>query len=415
MRRRSCERYVVVRLLRGDCRVTLPTLEAGSVQACITSVPYFQLRSYLADDDPLKSYEIGLESRPELWLVHLSHVFDQVKRVLRDDGTLWVNCGDSYAGSGNGSNDHRQNGKHYRKGADAISLNADKYKGQRPGTVEGLVAKNLMMMPSRLAMALQSDGWILRSMIPWLKRAAMPESVTDRPSSAVEYIFLFSKSRTYYWDADAVRTGVSENTHSRGTGIGKKQALIPMGTGNRANENFGSAINGPVSSRNRRNTDWFFESWQGLMLGDDDTPLAMIVNPTGYSGAHFATFPPKLVEPMVKASTRPGDVVLDPFSGAGTTLMVADRLGRNAIGCELSDSYADLGTDRVVGDAPMFVSVEGADGTVAESQPIQDKQAALGKRTYTGFNARWDAQEAAAKQPTPISDNGPLFVDLESA
>ncbi len=121
------------------------------------------------------------------------------------------------------------------------------------------------------------------------------------------------------------------------------------------NASFSGAINELVTSRNRRNGDWFFESWQGLMLDEQDAPLALVVNPAPLKLAHYASFPPKLVEPMVKASTKPGDTVLDPFAGAGTTLMVADRLGRNAIGCELSESYSDMGTERVVGDSPMFV------------------------------------------------------------
>lgn len=400
-----------VRLLRGDCRVTLPALEAQSVQAAVTSPPYFGLRSYGTPDlvwggDREHTHEwgsvgrafhpgqvpqtkwanvsavadggragsgtfclcgawlgsLGLEPAPELFVAHLVECFREVRRVLRDDGVLWVNMGDSMSGSGNGSNDHRQNGKHYRKGVGSISLNADKYQGQKPGLVENLPAKNLMMMPSRVAMALQDDGWILRAMIPWLKRAAMPESVTDRPSSAVEYWFLFSKQARYFWDADAVR---QPHTHKvqRYLTSGRKDVPPQYGAGGskiKDHRNYDGVVQGNPAGRNRRNSDWFFESWQGLMLGEDDAPMSMIVNPSGYSGAHFATFPPKLVEPMVKASSRPGDTILDPFAGAGTTLMVADRLGRNAIGCELSSEYSDLGSDRLIGDAPMFVELESA-------------------------------------------------------
>ncbi len=435
------------RLLAGDCRVTLPTLEPGSAQTCITSVPYYQLRSYLAANDPLKPFEIGLEPTPELWLAHLSHAFHEVRRVLRDDGTLWVNCGDSYAGSGNGAHDYRD-----RASSTSLSLNPDKYKGQKPlqrvgpqehtegaGQVPGYKPKNLMMMPSRLAMALQADGWILRSMMPWVKRSAMPESVSDRPSTAVEYWFLFSKRPRYFWDADAVRHGVSGNAHSRGDGVnpksrangyapGQETANMPQLHRSKQNTSFSSAVNELVTSRNRRNSDWFLESWQGLMLDEQDDPLALVVNPAGYSGTHFATFPPNLIEPMIKASTsekgqcpecgapwvrvtkrspmvvvpssrraaaaaagagrgrtatsvtmteaptsqttgwRPScthtdlvpvpQTVLDCFAGAGTTLMVADRLGRNAIGCELSSEYSNLAADRIVGDSPMFSDVE---------------------------------------------------------
>ncbi len=132
-------------------------------------------------------------------------MFRAVGRVLRDDATVWLNLGDSYAGSGNGSNDHRQNGKHFRKGVDSLSLNADKYRGQKPGTPHGYKPKDLMLMPFRVAMALQQDGWWIRSVIPWVKANAMPESVRDRPSSSVEYVFLLSKRATYFWDPESVR------------------------------------------------------------------------------------------------------------------------------------------------------------------------------------------------------------------
>lgn len=391
---------MTIRLLRGDCRVTLNSLEAGSVQTCVTSPPYYGLRSYGTPDlvwggDAECAHEwrrirefhnrgdatagakqktnngavtdrgqihygccpcgawagsLGLEPIPELYVEHLVECFREVWRVLSPTGTLWVNLGDSYAGSGNGSNDHRENGS-------SLSKNDLKYIGQKPG--RSIPAKNLMMMPSRLAMALQVDGWILRSMMPWVKRSAMPESVTDRPSTAVEYWFLFSKQARYYWDADAVRHEISQTTLDHNSG-GLPHRTGPNGldtvqrsVGNGSAQSLGVAAAG----RNRRNSDWFFESWQGMLLDDQDEPIALVVNPAGFSGAHFATFPPKLIEPMVKASSRPGDTVLDPFAGAGTTLLVADRLGRNAIGCELSDSYGEMATDRLVGDSPMFTEV----------------------------------------------------------
>lgn len=377
----------MIRLLEGDCRTTLPTLAAGSVQACITSPPYYGLRSYIEDGDPLKSFEIGLEPTPDLYIEHMVEVFRKVRRVLRDDGCVFLNLGDSYAG------------------------------------------KNLLMMPFRVAMALQADGWWLRSVIPWLKRNAMPESVTDRPATSVEYVFLLGKSARYYWDADAVRMP-SDPARTRFT-PGKKFEEVHDTTGrdvrNDGLARLGQRMNdGEATGRNRRNGDWFFESWQGLMTDEQDDPLALVVNPQPFKGSHFATFPPKLVVPMVKASTsergqcrecgapwvrmteteyvkspvhgegsqmrnraettevngwagmprvarrdtttgwRPTckhdaepvpQTILDPFAGAATTLIVADRLGRNGIGCELKPSYAEMGTARIVGDSPMFVEL----------------------------------------------------------
>lgn len=392
---------MTVRWLRGDCRVTLAGLEPGSVQACITSPPYWGLRSYgtpdlvwggdadcrhifgltipgdnrggsgspTAKNNRGEGYaraiprgsmcpcgawlgSLGLEPTPELFVEHIAECFRAVRRVLRDDGVLWVNMGDSYAGSGKGPSESLQ----------PLASQLQKV-GPQPhsigtGRSAGFKAKDLMEIPSMVAQALRADGWYLRSRIPWLKRNAMPESVTDRPASSIEYMFLLSKSRTYYWDATAVRHAVGSNTHSRGDGLNPKAIVNPdRANGIKQNGSFSAAINGPVSSRNRRNGDWFFESWQGLLLDEDDGPLALVVNPAPLKIAHYASYPPKLVEPMVKASTRPGDVVLDPFAGAGTTLMVADRLGRNAIGCELSESYSDMGTDRIVGDAPMFTEI----------------------------------------------------------
>lgn len=393
----------MIRLLAGDCRVTLRTLEPESVQVCVTSPPYFGLRDYglpplvwggiqriphthewgasIPGDNrggsgtfngrngsgegygrdaargafcPCGAWSgsLGLEPTPELFIEHLVEVFREVRRVLHPTGTVWLNLGDSYAGSGNGSNDYRENGS-------SLSKDDRKYQGQRPAA--SLPAKNLMMMPFRVAMALQGEGWWLRSVIPWLKRNAMPESVTDRPATSLEYVFLLAKSARYFWNADAVKMGSSPNTHDRRKdgGVNPKTAEYDGSERVRPknNESMVAAINGRVELRNRRNSDWFFESWQGLMLDEQDDPLALVVNPAGYAGAHFATWPLKLVEPMIKAGSRPGDTVLDPFAGSGTTLMVADRLGRNAVGCELNSDYVDLAIKRNVDDGPMFAQV----------------------------------------------------------
>lgn len=406
----------MIRQLVGDARVQLATLEPESIQACVTSPPYWGLRDYGTDPlvwggDPEHSHEwgspipgdprggsgpnakeaygpdygrqvprgcncqcgawlgsLGLEPTHEAFISHLVEVFREVLRVLRPDGVLWMNLGDSYAGSGNGAHDYRD-----RTASKSLSLNPDKYQGQSPaalqrvgpqehtegsGRVPGYKAKDLMMIPARVAMALQADGWWLRSMIPWLKRNSMPESVTDRPASAVEYVFLLSKSARYFWDADAVRIAASPNTHDRRkdgganpktTHFNGSETLRPKNNGSMV-----EAINARVESRNRRNSDWFFESWQGLLADENADPLALVVNPAGYKGAHFATFPAKLVDPMVKASTRPGDTVLDPFGGSGTVGLVADRLGRNAVLVDLKPEYTDMAKERVTGEAPMF-------------------------------------------------------------
>jgi DNA modification methylase len=580
----------MIRQVVGDCRVTLPTLEPNSVQACITSPPYYGLRDY--GTEPLvwggnaehahewehthrlqrsgvnhdggagyreredRRYivasticpcgawrgSLGLEPTPDLFVEHMVEVFREVRRVLRDDGVLWLNLGDSYAGSGKGpSND----GSKQRTNAGSLITNhrnpAQFANGQAPtswlSVPAGLKPKDLMMLPFRVAMALQqpyvvptcvkSDvdrawlaamfdgegtigirrhdshrrtrnqdyqdgfivyttvanndvplldhcaaitglghprvkqsaqagtvdkrgvlsrfdnygwrldgnsavdviraiypyliakrkqamlaytldclnkggrelrgngplpaeeqakrallydlikrcnqreevdlptwllepspkvepGWWLRSVIPWLKRNSMPESVTDRPATAVEYVFLLSKSARYYWDADAVRVDALRQSSGN-----KERFVAAAGQRDRTNSHLGSSVpwENDGRGRNRRNSDWFFESWQGLLLDEQDDPLALVVNPAPFSGSHFATFPPKLVEPMVKASTRPGDTVIDCFGGAGTVGLVADRLQRNAILCELKSDYSDMSAQRITSDAPMFTEI----------------------------------------------------------
>jgi len=432
----------VIRQLVGDCRQLLPTLEPGSVQSCITSIPYWWLRDYgtpplvwggdaehkhewapaqserriyseiatvpglsstvaatahhvgasranarLGSFCPCGAWlgSLGLEPTPELFVEHVVECFRHVWRVLHEDAVLWLNIGDSYAGSGNGAHDYRERNKNR-----SLSLHTDKYVGQSTrslqrvgpqehtegtGRVPGYKPKDLMEIPSLVALALRADGWYLRSRIPWLKRNCMPESTTDRPTSAIEYVFLFAKSRRYFWDKEAARMGVAGNAHSRGDGMNPKSKagkqpsgwdtkegshdVIPQGRYRpRQNASFSGATNELVDSRNRRNSDWFFESWQGLLTDDDGEPLALVVNPQPFSGAHFATFPPRLVEPMIRASTHPGDTVLDPFGGSGTVGLVARRLGRNAVLCELKPDYSVMAQTRITSDAPLFAQVE---------------------------------------------------------
>jgi DNA modification methylase len=244
---------------------------------------------------------LGLEPTPQLYVGHLVEVFREVKRVLRDDGCLWINLGDSYA-SGKGTC--------YNPGGGESSLGQDrKAAGAHPldrgnkSTLEsqGLKPKDLMMIPARVALALQAEGWYLRSMAPWLKRSAMPESVTDRPSSALEYVFLLSKSPNYYYDADAVRKTIAPSSVSRlEQDIAQQEGSHRGNGGTKANGTM-KAVGNPAG-RNRRNTDWFYESL-GFITDDAGGPLAFDVNPQAYKAAHYATFPEKLVEPMVLAST----------------------------------------------------------------------------------------------------------------
>ena len=266
----------------GDCIESMKAMPEKSVHCCVTSPPYFGLRDY--DNDR----QIGLEETPEAYISKLVSVFREVKRVLRDDGTLWLNLGDSYAGSGKGPAGNlgaKHNERHLEH----------KHGGIVP---DGLKPKDLIGIPWKVAFALQADGWYLRQDIIWHKPNPMPESVRDRCTKAHEYIFLFSKSRRYYFDSEAVK----EPTVQSEAGLGNE-------------------------TRNRRSV------WS--------------VNLRPYKGAHFATFPPDLIRPCVRAGCPIGGVVLDPFAGSGTTAQVALEEGRLSVLCELNPSYVKLIEERL--------------------------------------------------------------------
>lgn len=307
----------MIRILTGDCRTILDTLPAGSVQCVVTSPPYFGLRDYGV------AGQIGLEATPDAYVAEMVVVFRDVWRVLREDGTCWLNLGDSFASSAKGSG-----GLNSFQSGNAGSL----FGGSRKLNC-GLPDKQLLMIPARVALALQADGWWLRSAITWCKPAPVPESVNDRPTSATEQVFLLTKRSSYYYDAAAI----AEPTEYQVPSDRKASGAYSEGSGryDGGRHRSGGFVTG--ATRNARN--WW------------------VIGRSGFSGAHFATMPPELVERCIKAGTKPGDTVLDPFSGAGTTALVADRLNRNAIGIELNPAYAALASNRISDDAGMFAKV----------------------------------------------------------
>lgn len=311
---------MTVNIITGDCRDVLATLPAESVQTCVTSPPYFGLRDYGTDN------QIGLEASPDEFVSQLVAVFREVRRVLKNDGTLWLNLGDTYAtqGGAHGGRDDNQTGV----GAKRLHLDGAGDKANRRAPT-GLKAKDLIGIPWRVAFALQADGWYLRQDIIWHKPNPMPESVTDRCTKAHEYLFLLAKSERYYYDAEAIAEP-SSGVSGGGFGAGGKE----VGRLRRDAERERPKDDG---LRNRRSV------WT--------------VTTKPFSGAHFATFPPDLIAPCILAGSRPGDLVLDPFGGAGTTGLVCDRLRRNATLIELNPAYATLATERITQDAPLFVNV----------------------------------------------------------
>jgi DNA modification methylase len=319
-----------IRILAGDCRDVLANMPADSAQCVVTSPPYYGLRDYGVAD------QIGLEATPDEYLATMVSVFREVRRVLRDDGTCWVNMGDSYW---NGGGEKRDGGHGFVDGGKTKLEAARGTLLQAKCSAPGYKPKDLLMMPARLALALQADGWWLRSDIIWHKPNPMPESVTDRPTSAHEHVFLLTKRATYYYDADAVREEAEQSSIAR-----LAQDVAAQEGSWRANG--GTKQNGPMravgsGTRNLRNV-WTLATH-------------------AYSAAHFATFPPALAERCIKAGSRMGDTILDPFAGAGTTLLVADRLQRRAIGIELNPAYTRLAMQRCHDDAPLFTSWPPAD------------------------------------------------------
>lgn len=288
-------------------------LADNSIHTCVTSPPYFGLRDYGHNG------QIGLESTPDEFVAVLVDVFREVRRVLRDEGTLWLNLGDSYAANRSYQVPSTKGGPKHGPGQSA---------GGKSSTVpDGLKQKDLIGIPWRVAFALQADGWYLRQDIIWHKPNPMPESVADRCTKAHEYVFLLSKGPRYYFDYEAIKEP-AVGGNSKGDGKKLAQAAIARTggriTGGTERSTLGTSADG---TRNRRSV------WT--------------VPTRPFKGAHFATFPPDLIEPCILAGCPEGGTVLDPFMGAGTTAVVAERLGRQWIGCELNPEYANLALDRI--------------------------------------------------------------------
>ena len=448
----------MIRLIPGDCRTVLPTLDAGSVHTCVTSPPYYGLRSYLDASHPDKHREIGSKATPDEYLQTMVEVFREVRRVLRDDGTCWVNIGDSYASQGGGGESRMReiyaDDPSRWKGVHSAAGN-----GQRSCRVTGgLAAKQLLMMPARLALALQADGWWLRSQIVWSKPNPMPESTRDRPTSAYEMVYLLAKASRYFYDADAVREefssaadhatrnviycahGNGETSRGRGDGhnmLGKPETgrnlrnvwtiatqafseshyatmptalverCIRAGTSERGccaqcgtpwvRELEKNLIPGPKACKtfivdkrdadadrndqgSNRAKDGHKAGWRradnttGWQPGCRCRVRCIECNGTGYSEPVPATYAPGhdcrvcngdgwVIPPTVPCT------VLDPFAGAGTTLLVADRLQRNAVGIELNAAYTEMAMERVKRDAPLFADLAPAQDPQPEPSP----------------------------------------------
>lgn len=318
----------VFQLHRGDCMDVLRGLADASVDCCVTSPPYFGLRDYGV------AGQIGLEDTPDAFVDALVRVFREVRRVLRDDGTLWLNLGDSYASGGRSTRD-----------VDAVNKgNTGAMQPHRPGA-GAAKPKDLLGIPWRVAFALQADGWYLRQDIIWHKPNPMPESVRDRCTKAHEYLFLLSKNERYYFDSEAMQEpAVGRNAHDlTGTGY-----AAPGQTRNRGNRTAKDGKNEALGERTyagfnaRRN-----EATADGVPATRNRRSVWTVPTAPFKGAHFATFPSALIEPCVLAGSRHGGMVLDPFGGAGTTGLVAAQHGRIGVLCELNPAYVGIAERRI--------------------------------------------------------------------
>ena len=304
----------------GDCREIMRRWadEGIRVQTCVTSPPYFGLRDYGVDG------QIGLEQTPDQYIAKLVEVFREVRRVLADNGTLWLNIGDSYAANGRSglNTGWAERTKEYAGGGHRAE--PSRHRGEKR-VPDGLKQKDLIGIPWMLAFALRADGWFLRQDIIWHKPNPMPESVRDRCTKAHEYIFLLSKSERYFYDHEASMEPVAASTVERLSQPTLRQQEGSARVPGKTNGNMKAV--GRTDLRNRRSV------WT--------------VATRPYKGAHFATFPPQLIEPCILAGSRPSDIVLDPFMGSGTTAQVALQHGRQYLGCELKREYESLQNDRI--------------------------------------------------------------------
>ena len=294
-------------ILFGDCKETLSAFLPNTARMCVTSPPYYGLRDYGGEDR-----QIGQEQTPEEYIDNLVQVFREVREVLTDDGTLWVNIGDSYY-------NYRPGKAYVKQTVSKTDQDLPEYSPKRSNKLDGYKEKDLIGIPWMLAFALRADGWYLRQDIIWHKPNPMPESVKDRCTKSHEYIFLLSKNRKYYYDNEAIK----EPAKDWGTRDRSKGKYHNEGTGLQPH----SGLEKSYPTKNKRSV------WS--------------ITNKPYRGSHFAVFPPDLIEPCIKAGSQEGDCVLDPFMGSGTTAMVAKSLGRDYIGCELHEDYGNLIKKRI--------------------------------------------------------------------
>lgn len=297
----------------GDAFTVMRTMQAESIDCIVTSPPYYRLRDYGCEG------QLGLEESPEEYIDKLREIFAEARRVLKDEGTLWLNLGDGYYGSGKGASTNRKSAEGTLQGTNKGTVNCPKV------TLRGVKgrAKNLMGIPWKAAFALQDDGWNLRQDIIWHKPNSMPESVTDRCTRCHEYIFLFSKNLKYYFDAAAIK---------------EKANTYDMKLRDRTNARLNS-VQGRRKIQGLERGDYKFRNKRDVWT----------VSNTHYTGAHYAVFPKELVRPCIRAGCPEGGTVLDPFCGSGTVGLVCKEESRNFVGIDINPKYVKIAESRLTG------------------------------------------------------------------
>ena len=396
---------MTVRILRGDVRTMLATLPDASVQMCVTSPPYWGLRSYLPEGHPGKVLEIGSEPTVDEWVDTMVVVFREVRRVLKDDGVLFLNLGDSYASTST-YNAPRTSGGEFGRIEAPRQPNA--------GVPVGLKAKDLIGQPWMVAFALRADGWWLRQEIIWYKPGPMPESTRDRCTKAHEHVFLLSKRERYFWNFDAVQEPVSGGANARGPGNKSHKGTTALELGDEHHRTKGGLVayaerqrekkikqpdgwdtgagahgsvhregrakgatvpdarvgrryhkvagenpkTGEATTGVRANQSWNETMDAGETVETRNPRSVWTIPSEPFRGSHYATYPTELARRCIQAGSREGDTVLDPFMGSGTTGLAADRMHRHCIGIDLDERNVPMAHERIVNDAPLFAVVE---------------------------------------------------------
>jgi DNA modification methylase len=342
---------MTVRILQGESLAVLQSLPDESVHCIVSSPPYWRQRDYGM------AGQLGLEPTPEEYIDRLTAIFAQCRRILRSDGTAWVNLGDKWASGGNGGG-----GSFMEQRSDAWA-HAKQSKGWR-SPPSGYKDKDLVGVPWMLAFAMRAEGWYLRQCNIWAKPNCMPESVTDRSTAAHEYVFHFSKNNDYWYDSDAARTPPAPASETRlAQNVEAQEGSVRANGGGKTNGPMKAVRRSDKQRGHSRCHNGFHDRWDAMPVAEQRAMGANLrsvwwISPAKYREGHYAVMPDTLAEICIAAGCPVGGTVLDPFGGAGTTGLVADRMGRDAILIELNPEYADMARRRIKNDAPLFAEVE---------------------------------------------------------